>query len=340
MRLSPRHSKRRCPNGVRKRSSAVPPGGAAGPVVRSVARRRMVPCNRCNRFRQRCGFPHTACRCRGCRCRNGNRRTASLFRDGCPSGARPCRTCQDRRGEPLCRRHRAARHADRACKRYGKSSRGCLRREDDLSTLRTSLYLEFARKTPSDPWVHYELANLYRGMERRNDAVREYRASIALDPQHAAAHTNLGVTLQEEGQLRNAMMHYRDALRAEPDFVSAHFNLANALRAAGQVDETVRHYLESVRLEPTLAAAHNNLGEIVASQGDLKGATGHFREAVRLDPGSATAHGNLGSALGAKGIFREAVDHFRDALRIDPGNEGTRRNLELALERSASGPPR
>jgi tetratricopeptide (TPR) repeat protein len=206
-------------------------------------------------------------------------------------------------------------------------------RAEDVAALRTAFYLQLARKAPGDPWVHYELANLFRDSHRREDAVREYRRAIDLDPRHAAALTNLAVVLHEDGQLDVAVTYYRRALVAEPDLVPAHFNLANALRAQSRTNDAVRHYREAVRLEPTMAAAHNNLGEVLASQGHLDIAIGHFREAVRLSPGSATAHGNLGAALGVAGRVDEAVVHFRQALQIDPGNEAARRNLELALGR-------
>ncbi len=207
---------------------------------------------------------------------------------------------------------------------------------EDIVALRTAFYGQLAQKTPANPWVHYELANVYRESQRRDDAVGEYRAALELDPRHAAAHTNLGVILQEEGQLTEAMAHYQRALRSEPDFVQAHFNLANALRARGQIADAVGHYREALRLEPGLAAAHNNLGEILASQGQMDRAIEHFSEAVRLGPASATAHGNLGAALGAIGRLDEAIGHFREALQIDPGNAAARRNLALALESSGS----
>jgi tetratricopeptide (TPR) repeat protein len=206
-------------------------------------------------------------------------------------------------------------------------------RVEDVLTLRVAFYLQLVRKAPGDPWVHYELANLLRDSQRRDDAVREYRRAIDLDPRHSAALTNLGVVLQEDGQLGPAVTYYRRALVAEPDFVPAHFNLANALRATGQGGEAIRHYREAIRLEPSLGAAHNNLGEILASQGHLDLALGHFREAVKLSPKSATALGNLGAALGVAGRMDEAVVHLRQALQIDPGNETARRNLELALSR-------
>jgi tetratricopeptide (TPR) repeat protein len=206
-------------------------------------------------------------------------------------------------------------------------------RVEDVLTLRVAFYLQLVRKAPGDAWVHYELANLLRDSQRRDDAVREYRRAIDLDPRHAAALTNLGVVLQEDGQLDVAVTYYRRALVAEPDFVPAHFNLANALRATGQDGEALRHYREAVRLEPTLGAAHNNLGEILASQGRLELALGHFREAVKLSPKSATALSNLGAALGVAGRMDEAVVYLRQALEIDPRNEAARRNLELALSR-------
>jgi tetratricopeptide (TPR) repeat protein len=206
-------------------------------------------------------------------------------------------------------------------------------RAEDVATLRTAFYLQLVRKAPDDPWVHYELANLLRDSHRREDAAREYRRAIDLDPHHAAALTNLAVVLHEDGQIDVAMAYYRRALVAEPDFVPAHFNLANALRTQARTNDAVRHYREAVRLEPTMAAAHNNLGEVLAAQGHLDLALGHFRDAVRLSPRSATALGNLGAALGVAGRIDEAVPHLRQALLIDPGNEAARRNLELALER-------
>ncbi len=206
-------------------------------------------------------------------------------------------------------------------------------RVEDVSTLRTAFYHQLVRKTPDDPWVHYELGNLLRDSGRRDDAVREDPRAIDLDPRHSAALVNLGTVLHEGGQRGVAVTYYRRALVAEPDFVPAHFNLGNALRANGQHDDAIRHYREAVRLEPSLGAAHNNLGEIMASRGQLNLALEHFREAVRLSPRSATALGNLGAALGVAGRMDEAVAHLRQALQIDPGNETARRNLDLVLSR-------
>lgn len=202
-------------------------------------------------------------------------------------------------------------------------------RAEDITTLRTAMYVEMVRKAPRDAWVHYELANLRKESGDRAGAQREYEAAVALDPAHAAALTNLAVLWHEDGQLERAMPLYRAALKAEPDFVPALFNLGNLLRERGEANEAARHYERAIRLEPSMASAHNNLGELLASQGRVAEALRLFEEAVRLNPMSATAHANVGAALGATGRVSEAIPHFRRALELDPANEAARRNLEV-----------
>lgn len=207
-------------------------------------------------------------------------------------------------------------------------------RLEDALLLKEALYRHAATKTPDDPWVHYELGNVFRDMGRIADAVRAYRAALVLDAGNAAAHNNLGVVLDGLGELDDAIGHYRQALGAEPDFADAHYNLANALRAAGRVAEAIAQYREALRLEPNLAAAHTNLGEALGAAGHLEEAIAHFRTTVRLSPGSAEAHNNLGAALAMSGHLGDAIEQFRQALRLDPDHARARENLEIAAERS------
>jgi Flp pilus assembly protein TadD len=203
---------------------------------------------------------------------------------------------------------------------------------EDLLRLREALYRHALRKTPRDPWVHYELANVLRDTGRFAQAIDSYRAALELDPGHAPTRNNLGVLLADEGNLAEAIREYREALRAEPDLADAHFNLGNALRATARLNEATAHYRRALRLEPTFAEAHNNLGEVFASERNVEQAIVHFREALRLRPESADAHSNLGAALGLQGKFDEALSHFREALRIEPDHARARANLGKALE--------
>jgi len=50
---------------------------------------------------------------------------------------------------------------------------------------------------PGDAWAHYDLANLARDKGDITEAIALYRTTLELQPDHAAAHNNLGVLLAE-----------------------------------------------------------------------------------------------------------------------------------------------
>jgi tetratricopeptide (TPR) repeat protein/mono/diheme cytochrome c family protein len=213
------------------------------------------------------------------------------------------------------------------------------RSTDDAILLREAMNRYAIAKFPEDPWPRYELGNALRERGLRAEAIREYRAAIARDANHASSHNNLALVLMEMGQIAEAISHYQRAVDAEPGFVDAHFNLANALRSENRLGEAGVHYRHALRLEPDFAPAHNNLGEVLAAEGRMSDAIASFERAVRLRPDSAQSHNNLGAALGQMGRLKEAVEHFRQALQVDPSHAGARENLSLAMEALAAGGP-
>ena len=64
--------------------------------------------------------------------------------------------------------------------------------------------------------VHNDIAVLYMADARWADAERELRAEIAVDPDFAAAHENLGVVLRREGRLEEACVEQDRALSLDP----------------------------------------------------------------------------------------------------------------------------
>jgi tetratricopeptide (TPR) repeat protein len=49
---------------------------------------------------------------------------------------------------------------------------------------------------------------------------------LAIDPDHAEAHNNLGNIFKEQGKFDDAMAHYGRAIAIRPDYAEAHFNRA------------------------------------------------------------------------------------------------------------------
>ena len=60
-----------------------------------------------------------------------------------------------------------------------------------------------------------------------------YQRALALKPDDAEAHNNLGIRAHGEGELGDAVAHYQRALALKPDYAEAHNNLGTVLRAQG-----------------------------------------------------------------------------------------------------------
>src|SRR3954469_25623580 len=81
------------------------------------------------------------------------------------------------------------------------------------------------------------------------EAIKEFKKAIELDPSSAHAHDNLATVYAEKKQYRDALAEYLTALRLEPDSATAHYNLACFLSTHGP-DMAVTQYKEAIELDP------------------------------------------------------------------------------------------
>jgi protein O-GlcNAc transferase len=105
-------------------------------------------------------------------------------------------------------------------------------------------------RDPKSPEERNTLGNVLQQEGRLDDAIEQYRASIAFSPGHAAGHNNLGCALAFRGELAEAVECLHEAIRLQPDFADAHFNLANAHSLAGRRDDAVRSFAAAEKLRP------------------------------------------------------------------------------------------
>lgn len=77
--------------------------------------------------------------------------------------------------------------------------------------------------------ARHQYANALVRSGRTAEAIAEYRAVLALRPQWAQVHNNLGVALMGAGERSEARRHFEEALRLEPHNARARQNLNNLL---------------------------------------------------------------------------------------------------------------
>ncbi len=172
--------------------------------------------------------------------------------------------------------------------------------------------------SPQDAEAHYNLGVTLQEMGRLDEALESYIQAITLKPELALAHYNVGVTLQEMGRLDEALASYTQAIALKPDYAEAHSNLGNMLQELGRLDEAVVSYTQAIALKPDFSEAYSNLGNILEELGRLDEALASYKQAIALKPYLAEAHSNLGNTLKQLGRLDEAVASYAKAISLRP----------------------
>jgi Flp pilus assembly protein TadD len=153
-----------------------------------------------------------------------------------------------------------------------------------------------------------------------HDSETLFAHALAVTKNNHVAHVNLGVALEQKGELNEALAEYRAAEELAPELYHIHNNLGNLLDNLGHPNEALIEYRWAVLLSPGRPSLHNGAGMILAELGRFDEALRQFKEAARLDPAYPWAHLEIGKLRLKQGRDAEAIDEFRAALRIDPDN--------------------
>jgi tetratricopeptide (TPR) repeat protein len=166
-------------------------------------------------------------------------------------------------------------------------------------------------------------------MGRWPEAVEHYHRALGLDPGYADAYFNLGLTLADAGQMRQAVACYEQALRLQPNPVmfpacdrlawylatrdpAEGGNAADALRLAGRLDGLTGR--SNVYVLDTLAAAY-------ASADRFPEAVAAAQAALRLAQDRAPA--NLAPAIAARLALYRAGQRYRAPALPPPTQPAT-----------------
>jgi TPR repeat/Tetratricopeptide repeat len=133
-----------------------------------------------------------------------------------------------------------------------------------------------------------------------DEAIAIYLRVIELEPEHAAAHINLGTLYYNRQDFVSAEKHYRLAIKADPRYALAYFDLGNVLDETSRIEDAIAAYRVAIQLAPTYADAHYNLALAYERQREPRRALVHWRAYIKLDrvgPWSVHAHSRIARIL-------------------------------------------
>jgi tetratricopeptide (TPR) repeat protein len=178
---------------------------------------------------------------------------------------------------------------------------------------------------------HSNLGKALSDIGRYREAVASCHRALALHPASVDTFVNLGVAYNQLGQTEEAIASFRQALSLNPDQADARANLGAVLWKSGRLEEAEVEYSALLLKDPQSMRAYLGLGAIRHEQRRFGQAARLTREALRLFPNSIDGLSNLSITLLEMGRLDEAEVACRDALRLNPDFPAALSNLGLIL---------
>jgi Flp pilus assembly protein TadD len=161
-----------------------------------------------------------------------------------------------------------------------------------------------------------------------HDDVSLFRRMVEEVPGSTTARKNYGTALLDEAhEPDSAALQFRAALALHPEGADLHADLGLALKQLHDTSAAIAEDQQALRLMPSDFETQNNLGQLWGRLGNLDSAIAHLELATSLHPRGPEAHSNLGIAYALSGRKLEALEQFRDALRLAPGDRQVSGNI-------------
>jgi len=139
------------------------------------------------------------------------------------------------------------------------------------------------------PYFHHFRAELFKELELKNWAIREYQKIIRFEPDDIPAHNNLGTLYIEKGDNEKALKEFEEVLRINPNLVAAINNLGIVYRELERYEEAVNVYKRGLEISPQTPQLHFNLGVTYEKMGQFDKSVTEYQKTLTIDPNYAEA---------------------------------------------------
>ena len=161
-------------------------------------------------------------------------------------------------------------------------------------------------------------------------AEKEFKRSIELNPDYATAHEWYAIHyLTATGRLEEAVREMKRALELEPASLVMNTFMGATLYYAGRYDEAIDQCRRTIQMDPNFAVAHWHLGLAFEQKQLLDAATEEFKKAISLSGGSPLMKAALARAYAKSQKTHEANEMLNEL------NELAKRQYASAYEIAA-----
>ena len=173
-------------------------------------------------------------------------------------------------------------------------------------------------RNPNYAAAHYNIGTIYLNKQMLPEAKSSLERAVEIDPEDADALTNLGSVAGQQKDFDTAYRCFEQALRARPNHLVALQNIVMLDRWKGQLDKAQGAIEAAIQVDPTDAEFHFALGMLLASQDKFEDARVELQRAVEFRPGDPVTLNNLGVVFLRLNKLTDASKCFERCLRMAP----------------------
>jgi glycosyltransferase involved in cell wall biosynthesis len=157
---------------------------------------------------------------------------------------------------------------------------------------------------------------------REQEAIGAFKAFLALYPNYAQAHNDLGLLYCQNGAKDEALSHYQKAVKLAPDNSTFQKNLADFYYAIlGRIENSLVHYAKALSYNPADIHTLLMLGHISVSKKKFDEAIDFYNKVLKIEPWNTDAREKLDKLYDIKGMKVHrltAEDSLAKPVTADP----------------------
>jgi Tfp pilus assembly protein PilF len=180
------------------------------------------------------------------------------------------------------------------------------------------------------------IAFVYNATGRNDKAEAAFRQALALDPNNAVVHLNLGMLLGELKRPKEAEQAFRAALKTDPNSAAAAYNLG-VLIAEDRAEESLQWCRKAFRLRPNEGKYGYTYAFFLYQRGQPSSAIAVLEGMVSRKVPYADAYALLASIYLRQGNPQKAADIYRAANANEALAPQDRRAFDTMVRRVEQG---
>ncbi|MDF1664733.1 MAG: tetratricopeptide repeat protein [Planctomycetota bacterium] len=174
--------------------------------------------------------------------------------------------------------------------------------------------------TLTSAWT-YSQRGLYKSdLGRKNEALKDYKRALEIDPKLSIAYYNRAGTLSSLGDKRGSLEDYNKAIKFRPRFAQAFVNRGILMRSLKRYDEALEDFSYAIQANSKLPQAYFNRGMLYYLKKDNKRAMSDLSEAIKFKSRYSKAYHSRGIIKNESGDQEGAFEDYCLAIRHNPKN--------------------